>query len=226
MDDHSNRILFQQAIFEGISQRYEEELAENTESADCSKKHIARMRRFFKLLRRGTTTAKRLKRVLAAALIAAAVLLAGCTVYIFRGSVWESVVKIYKDHIEISLNQDDGKNDQPIKDIYAIGYMPEGYELKTDRSTPGIIYRVWENAESDRINFEQYSLFNSDILLNAEDGSTTMVECNGWEVYCRQYEDSCYYIWVDRSYYLMISVRRNVPREEVLRIIESIEVKE
>jgi hypothetical protein len=223
--DRSNRFLFQQAIFEGLSQRYEEELAENTENADCSKKHIARMRRFFKLLRSGTTTAKRLKRVLAAALIAAAVLLAGCTVYIFRGSVWESVVKIYKDHIEISFNRDNKGNSKPVEDIYAIGYMPEGYELKTDRSTPGIIYRVWENAESDRINFEQYSLFNSDILLNAEDGSTTMVECNGWEVYCRQYEDSCYYIWVDRSYYLMISVRGNVPRDEVLRIIESIELK-
>ena len=226
MDDHSNRILFQQAIFEGISQRYEEELAENTESADCSKKHIARMRRFFKLLRSGTTTAKRLKRVLAAALIAAAVLLAGCTVYIFRGSVWESVVKIYKDHIEISFNRDHTGNDKPIEDIYSLGYMPEGYELKTDRSNPGIVYRVWKNAESDRISFEQYSLFNSDILLNAEDGSTTIFECAGWEVYCRQYEDSCYYIWVDKDYYLTIFTNGNVPREEVIRIIEGIEVKE
>ena len=226
MDDHSNRILFQQAIFEGISQRYEEELAENTESADCSKKHIARMRRFFKLLRSGTTTAKRLKRVLAAALIAAAVLLAGCTVYIFRGSVWESVVKIYKDHIEISFNRDNMGNDKPLEDIYSLGYMPEGYELKTDRSNPGIVYRVWKNGESDRISFEQYSLFNSDILLNAEDGSTTIFECAGWEVYCRQYEDSCYYIWVDKDYYLTIFTNGNVPREEVERIIEGIEVKE
>ena len=226
MDDHSNRILFQQAIFEGLSQRYEEELAENTENADCSKKHIARMRRFFKLLRSGTTTAKRLKRVLAAALIAAAVLLAGCTVYIFRGSVWESVVKIYKDHIEISFNRDHMGNDKPLEDIYSLGYMPEGYEFKTDRSTPGTICRVWKNADENSIGFEQYSLFHTDIRLNNEDGSTTIFECGEWEIYCRQYEDSCYYIWIDRDYYLIISIRGNVPREEVERIIESIEVKE
>lgn len=224
--DRSNRFLFQQAIFEGLSQRYEEELAENTENADCSQKHTLKMRKMLRSFCGDTMHRKRNLRAWVAGLIAAAILLAGCTVYIFRGSVWDSIVKVYENYIEISLNQDDGKNDQPIKDIYSLGYMPEGYELKTDRSNPGIIYRVWENAESDRINFEQYSLFNSDILLNAEDGSTTMVECNGWEVYCRQYEDSCYYIWVDRSYYLTISVRGNVPRDEVLRIIESIEVKE
>ncbi len=224
--DRSNRFLFQQAIFEGLSQRYEEELAENTENADCSKKHTLKMRKILRSFCGDTMHRKRNLRAWVAGLIAAAILLAGCTVYIFRGSVWDSIVKVYKNYIEISLNQDEGKNDQPVEDIYAIGYMPEGYEFKTDRSNPGMIYRVWKNAESDRISFEQYSLFNTGILLNAEDGSTTIVECGGWEIYCRQYEDSCYYIWVDRTYYLMISVRGNVPRDEVLRIIESIEVKE
>ena len=226
MDDHSNRILFQQAIFDGISQKYDEELAVNEESALCSKKHLAKMRKILKPLRFNATNVNSPKRALIAALIAAALLLAGCTVYIFRGSVWESVVKIYKDHIEISFNRDHMGNDKPLEDIYSLGYMPEGYELKTDRSNPGIVYRVWKNAESDRISFEQYSLFNSDILLNAEDGSTTIFECAGWEVYCRQYKDSCYYIWVDKDYYLTIFTNGNVPREEVIRIIEGIEVKE
>lgn len=223
--DRSNRFLFQQAIFEGLSQRYEEELAENTENADCSQKHTLKMRKMLRSFCGDTVPRKRNLRAWVAALVAAAILLAGCTVYIFRGSVWDSIVKIYENYIEISLNQNNKGNSKPVEDIYAIGYMPEGYEFKTDRSTPGTIYRVWENAESDHISFEQYNLFTTGIRLNAEDGSTTMVECNGWEVYCRQYEDSCYYIWVDRSYYLMISVRGNVPRDEVLRIIESIELK-
>jgi hypothetical protein len=47
--DRSNRFLFQQAIFEGLSQRYEEELAENTENADCSQKHTLKMRKMWKL---------------------------------------------------------------------------------------------------------------------------------------------------------------------------------
>ena len=223
--DRSNRILFQQAIFEGLSQRYEEELAENTENADCSQKHTLKMRKILRSFCGDTMHRKRNLRAWVAGLIAAAILLAGCTVYIFRGSVWDSIVKIYKDHIEISLNQNNKGNSKPVEDIYAIGYMPEGYELKTDRSNPGTVYRVWKNGESDSISFEQYSLFNSDILLNAEDGSTTIFECAGWEVYCRQYEDSCYYIWVDKDYYLTIFTNGNVPREEVLRIIESIEVK-
>ena len=223
--DRSNRFLFQQAIFEGLSQRYEEELAENTENADCSPKHTLKMRKMLRSFCGDTMHRKRNLRAWVAALVAAAILLAGCTVYIFRGSVWESVVKIYKDHIEISFNRDNKGNSKPVEDIYAIGYMPEGYELKTDRSNPGIVYRVWKNGESDSISFEQYSLFNSDILLNAEDGSTTIFECAGWEVYCRQYEDSCYYIWVDKDYYLTIFTNGNVPREEVLRIIESIELK-
>ena len=225
MADHCNRILFQQAIFDGISQKYEEELAVNEESVLCSKKHKTIMRNFLYPLRFSATNVNRSKRTLIAVLVASIILLAGCTVYIFRGSVWD-VVKIYKDHIEISFNRDNMGNDKPVEDIYSLGYMPEGYELKTDHSNPGIVYRVWKNAESDRISFEQYSLFNSDILLNAEDGSTTIFECAGWEVYCRQYEDSCYYIWVDKDYYLTIFTNGNVPREEVIRIIEGIEVKE
>ena len=226
MDDNSNRILFQQAIFDGISQKYGEELAVNEESALCSKKHLAKMRKILKPLRFNATNVNSPKRALIAALIAAAILLAGCTVYIFRESVWDSIVKVYKDHIEISLNRDHMGNDKPLEDIYSIGYMPEGYEFKTDRSTPGTIYRVWKNADENSISFEQYSLFHTDVLLNNEDGSTTIFECGGWEIYCRQYDDSCYYIWIDRDYYLTIFIRGNVPREEVERIIESIEVKE
>ena len=184
------------------------------------------MRKILKPLRFNATNVNSPKRALIAALIAAALLLAGCTVYIFRGSVWESVVKIYKDHIEISLNRDHRGNDKPLEDIYSIGYMPEGYELKTDHSNPGIVYRVWKNADENRISFEQYSLFHTDIRLNNEDGSTTIFECGGWEIYCRQYDDSCYYIWIDRDYYLTIFIRGNVPREEVERIIEGIEVKQ
>ncbi len=225
MDDHCNKILFQQAIFDGIAQKYEEELAENTENADCSKKHTAKMRKILKSFRGDTVHCKRNRRTWISALLAAAVLLAGCSFYIFRGAVLDFMVKVYEDYIEISIDKDGKGQSTPVEDIYSIGYMPKGYELETDISNPCTVTRVWKNAEGNRISFEQYGLINSDIRLNGEEGETTVFEHAGWEIYCRRYTDSRYYIWVDRTYYLTVCVRGNVPEEEILRIIAGIEVK-
>ena len=225
MDDHCNKTLLQQAIFDGICQKYGEELAENTENADCSKKHIAKMRKLLKLFRGGVANSKRHRRAWIAALLAAAVLLAGCSAYIFREEALDFVVMIYKNNILISYDKQENENNQTVKDIYSVGYMPEGYELKIDISNPGLVNRDWENADGSSIRFEQYSLTNSSIHLNGEDGETTVFEHGEREIYCRRYTDSRYYIWIDRPYYLMLSVQGNVPEEEILRIIDGIEIK-
>ena len=84
MKNCSNQILFRRAVWEGICQRYDEELAMSEESAACSETHRLKMFRILRLHGEKANGMVLRKRALIAILIAAALLLAGCTVYAFR----------------------------------------------------------------------------------------------------------------------------------------------
>ena len=195
MDEHNNRILLKQAILEGMSQKYEEEMALNEETADCSKQHYVKMRRLLNLHGTNVINTKFNKRALIAILIATALLLAGCAVYVYREVIADFIVEIYDDHINI-FHEEQG-NDQQIEQIYAVHYIPEGYELKREILNPGMVHYMFKNTAGETIIFEQCNLSGSDFFLNGEQGSTLILEHNQIKIYYRQFDHSHYYIWSD-----------------------------
>ena len=224
MDEHNNRILLKQAILDGMSQKYEEEMALNEETADCSKQHYVKMRRILNSHGTNVINMKFNKRALIAILIAAALLLAGCSVYVFHEAISDFIVEIYDDHINI-FHEERNNDIKPIESFYSLKYIPEGYELKTDVCNSGMVYYVWENLSGERISFKQISLSGNDILLNVENVSTTTIESNQLKIYCRQFEDSCYYIWSEEIYCFTLFIRGTLAQDEVIRIIDNIDIK-
>ena len=223
MDEHNNRIFLKQAILDGMSQKYEEEMALNEETADCSKQHYVKMRRILNLHGPNVSNMKFNKRALIAILIAAALLLAGCAVYVYREVIADFIVEIYDDHINI-FHEEQG-NDQQIEQIYAVHYIPEGYELKREILNPGMVHYMFKNTAGETIIFEQCNLSGSDFFLNGEQGSTLILEHNQIKIYYRQFDHSHYYIWSDGTYVLSITSKTKLDQHEIIQIIDNLEIK-
>jgi hypothetical protein len=157
-------------------------------------------------------------------LIAAALLLAGCAVYVYREVISDFIAEIYDDHIEI-FHGERNENSNPIEKIYLLHYVPEGYKLKMEISNPSKVYYIWENEAGDMISFDQISQSGQNILLNGEFGSTKIIEHNKFKIYCREFGDSCYYIWSDGTYFLTIFASGNLGLDEIIRIIDNLKIK-
>lgn len=225
MDEHNNRIFLKQAILDGMSQKYEEEMALNEETADCSKQHYVKMRRILNLHGTNVINMKFNKRALIAILIAAALLLAGCSVYVFHEAIFDFIEEIYDDYIRISYNADLESNDEKIENIYLLHYIPEGYELKEDLSNPGMVYYLWQNNTGETIIFKQFTLSDFEFLSDGENGSTIIFEYNQLKIYCRKIDNSYHYIWSDGYYALALHSSVEWDENEIIKIIDNLEIK-
>lgn len=225
MDEYNNRILLKQAILDGMSQKYEEEMALNEETADCSKQHYVKMRRILKLHGTNVINMKFKKRALIAILIAAALLLAGCSVYVFREAIFDFIEEIYDDYIRVSYDEDRKGDEEKIEHIYTAQYVPEGYELKRETSNSLIVYYMWESTAGETLSFEQYILLNTDFILDAEKGSTLIIEYNHLKIYCKQINNSYYYIWSDGTYAFSLAASAELDKNEVIQIIDNLKIK-
>lgn len=225
MDELSNKSLFQQAIFDGISQKYDEELSTNEETTDCSQKHYLKMSRILNFRIVNESNKKFNKRTLIAILIAAALLLTSCSVYIFREQIFDFIEEIYDKYIKVSYNEEQKDDGETIEEVYAANYVPEGYELKEEVSNPLMVYYMWENAASETIVFEQFNLSSSAFLLDGEQGSTMIFEHNQLKIYCRQIDNSYYYIWSDGYYAITVNSSVELDKNELIKMIDNIEIK-
>ena len=225
MDEHNNRILLKQAILEGMSQKYEEEMALNEENADCSKRHYVKMQRILKLHGTNVINMNFNKRTLIAILIAAALLLAGCSVYVFHEAIFDFIEEIYDDYIRVSYDADLESDEEKIENIYEVHYVPVGYEIKENVANPGMVYYMWENSAGEIIVFKQFNLSDSEFLLDGEQGETTVFEHNQLKIYCRKIDDSYHYIWSDGEYTLVINSSVKWDKNEIIKIIDNLEIK-
>lgn len=225
MDELSNKSLFQRAIFDGISQKYDEELSTNEETTDCSQKHYLKMSRILNFRIVNEANKKFNKRTLIAILIAAALLLTSCSVYIFREQIFDFIEEIYDKYIKVSYNEEQKGDGETIEEVYAVNYVPEGYELKEEISNPLMVYYMWENAAGETIVFEQFNLSSSEFLLDGEQGSTMIFEHNQLKIYCRQIDNSYYYIWSDGYYAITVNSSVELDKNELIKMIDNIEIK-
>lgn len=222
---HSDRVLFKKAILEGISKKYEKELSLNQETVNCSEKHYSKMN---EILNRGETYEKNKKfnrHTWIAILIAAALLLTSCSVYIFREQIFDFIEEIYDKYIKVSYNEEQKGDGETIEEVYAVNYVPEGYELKEEISNPLMVYYMWENAAGETIVFEQFNLSSSEFLLDGEQGSTMIFEHNQLKIYCRQIDNSYYYIWSDGYYAITVNSSVELDKNELIKMIDNIEIK-
>ena len=227
MTTSENMKLFQQALWEATGNVYDRELAECTEDAKCSRRHYAKMRRILGVaVLPATTRTTRIKRRVIAALVAAVLLLTGCTVYAYREKIRTLMETIFDNHVEVKYNEgEELPTEATISEYYTLGYVPEGYELTKTYQRPIYVKYEWTNSEDIYITFEQCHVDSGLFVMDNEIEGWDVVQIGECKVHHR-ISDAYYYLWNDGVYAYRLTTSE-LWEEQVLRdMIENLRIKE
>lgn len=210
--DKSNLDLFKQALNEAVSNKFDKMAAECTEEIVYSEKHKLTMR----TIMYGKVSTKRAlppktKRAIAI-LIAVALLLTSCAI-IFRNEIRE----VFKEFF-VSLTYEGGEEaDETIKEVYSLGYVPDGYTLEMQEITPLRAQYKYSNQNGDSIHFEQRALTYSDYYIDSESGYSKIEEIEEYDVYYRFTGTNHLYVWNMGNYYTSIKSSAQLSTDEIGR---------
>lgn len=218
--DKNNLELFKKALSEGVSNRFDKIAAECTEKIVCSDKHNLAMQTivYGKTDTKRTLTPKA-KRIIAI-LVAAALALTSCGI-IFRNEIRE----IFEEFFVMVTYRSDDANDNKIKDIYQLGYIPEGYSLKDEKIRPVRIQYEFQNKNGDYIWFEQKAIDGTDLFVDNEKGYSRINEISNYEIYHRYTNRNHLYVWSDSKYSMYLKSNIKLSTEELLLILSGITIK-
>lgn len=218
--DKSNLELFQQAINEGLSNKFDKMAAECTEKIVYSERHkLAMQTIIYGKANTKRTLSPKMKRVIAI-LVAAALLLTSCGI-IFRNEIRE----IFKDFFVSLTYESDAESNKVIDKIYILSYLPEGYVLEKEDISNTVIRYQWINNSSETIYFEQRPLTQSNLFIDTESGYSQIKEIEEYDVYYRFTNRYHHYIWNIENYSMIIKSKAPLLNEEIVLIIDGITIK-
>lgn len=221
--DKTERELFGRALNEALSRKYERELAECQETAQCSEAHIQRMNEIIGQSARAERRKGRRKWIVAL-LVAAALLLTACTVYAYHEELRTFIERVHDSHIQVTY---DHETDAPSADMlaenYMLSYVPDGYVLTGELYLSTLSRCAWENSEGEYIKFEQCVLDSTNFALDVMLGETTVISCENFDVYCRS-SDTYTYIWNDGIYSFKIKSSVPLTEDVLICIIEGAQI--
>ncbi len=218
----TDRELFARAVNEGVMSRMELDLAEFEGKVTCSKSHYRRISEIIGYRVGPSEKRTSFKRAVVVALIAAALLLAGCAAVVYKDRIGDFFVEIFDKHIKGSFAEGSENNNEIIEEYYSLSYVPEGYELVEEIMNPGLVRYKWVNSEGNTIVFEQLPLTETQFTLDAEEGNSYIITKEGEDIYCRIIDKTIYYIWTDGEYSLTIKADENLSTAELEKIIDGI----
>ena len=218
--DKTNLELFQQALNEGLSNRFDSLAEEYTGEIVCSRKHKLAMRTIVYGKAGGARAwSPRMRRVVAI-LVAAALLLTSCGI-IFRNEIREVF-----DELFVSLYfKDDSEAPRTIEEIYTLVYVPEGYVLEEELKDSLAVKYVFKNENNDVLVFDQ-GVIHGEFVIDSEEGYSEFVAVREKRVYYRFTGKNHNYIWSDGKYVMSIVVEEDFQKEEIIRIIEEMTTKQ
>ena len=221
--NQADRDLFRQALKEAFIRKFDRELENCPFSADCSEEHVSKMEAIVENSARAEDRKKRRKWIVAL-LVAAALLLTACTVYAYRGEIREFVEKVYEEHIRVTYyDADQHLQTGNITEHYTLGYVPEGYVLESEHYWTSASKVKWVNEQDQHIVFEQHILDGSNFSMDSEYGQTSVVLCEGIEVYCLITNRTCY-MWNDGTYVYRIFSSVKLSDNELAHMISELKI--
>lgn len=218
--DKSNLELFQQAINEGLSNKFDKMAAECTEEIVYSERHkLAMQTIIYGKANTNRTLSPKIKRIIAI-LVAAALLLTSCGI-IFRNEIRE----IFKDFFVSLTYESDAESNKVIDKIYMLSYLPEGYVLEKEDISNTVIRYQWINNSSETIYFEQRPLTQSNLFIDTESGYSQIKEIEEYDVYYR-FNDK-YYLYIHNIDKYLITIKSSVKftNQEIVLILDGITTK-
>jgi hypothetical protein len=219
--------LFKRAILEALSQKYEQELAGCREDAKCSREHYLRVSEITgSPLVQVMGKRRSIRRTFVAILIAAALLLAGCTAYVYRNAIKDFFEEVYDTHIKVFYSGEQTDNELYIKEFYSLSYVPEGYQLVREVKNEVCVQYIWESQTGNTLVFEQKLIKESDYFIDSDIENMLCTEYNGISVYLRSNNNVWLYLWNDGKYAMSIDSEQKLSDEVLERIIDGILILE
>ena len=220
----SGKEIFSRAVIDGFEEKYREGLAVSaSESGEFSRTHARRMSSIIgSKVKFVADKHTRIKRAALAALIAAALLLAGCAAIVYKEQIGDFFVEIHDTYIKGDYIKDEDANNQIIEEYYTLTYVPEGYELVEEYSDAFGAQSVWKNDKEKSIIFEQSPINSVKYTIDGENGFTDTYILGENTVYCRIIDETYYYIWNNEKYAFSLYSDTEINEEEIIQIIDGI----
>ena len=227
MTESSNMQLFQKAIWEATCNVYERELAACEPDVKCSRRHYARMRKILGVaVLPATTRAAKIKRCVIAALVAAVLLLTGCTVYAYREEIRTLMETIFDDHVEAKYNEgEELPTEATIVEYYTLGYVPEGYELTKMFERPSQTKYRWSGQDGAYILLEQCHVDSGLFGMDNEIQGWEVMQIGNHNVHHRA-SDAYYYLWNDGVYAYRLTTSELWNEQVLGTMIDNLRIKE
>ena len=219
-------LLLQKALWEASANVYERELAECEQDAKCSRQHYAKMKKILGVAILPATSRKmKIKRRIVAALIAAVLLLTGCTTYAYREEIRAIIETIFDNHVEIKYNdKEQSTSADTIDKYYILGYVPDGYELTKTYEQPSQTKYKWSNSNGEYIILEQCHVDSALFVMDNEVEDWKVVQIGNHKMQHRV-SDVYYYLWNDGVYAYRLTTSVLWEEQELLRIIDNLQIK-
>lgn len=215
--------LFKEALTEGVSRHFQNEIDSFEGEVVISERHKRAMRAIFDGAQVRPFVWPSARAKIAAAALAASILLASCAVA-YRDEIRIFVEKVYEDYISVSFENPDEAPKQ-IEEYYGLTYIPEGYYIKDHNQLSLSNRYILENDKGEEIVFAQTVLAKTSIL-DSEHGDHYMIYINGKEIYCSVNATQYRYMWNDGRYALAIESQSPLDEDVLGKIIEGIKVQE
>lgn len=219
----NEKALFQNALTDAYSQIYDRELLDSDENAQATEDHKLKIRQ---IINDSLRHEKQIlvKKAIIGILVAALLLLIGCTAYIHRNTIGKYIEEFYDKHMKITVAHESNTSDM-IAVYYAPTYIPDGYSANKELYTTAGSYYRWSNSEGQAITFEQYPPSRINHLLDSESGETTIWIYENIEIYRRENGASHTYIWSNNNGSFKMVLSSDLPEGEVCLIINSMTAK-
>ena len=203
---------------------YERLDIDSTEKIHCSEEYTRNMEKLIRAQKRPlwnyTNTVG--KKVAVIALVILLAFGASMSVSAVRKPVVEFIVNVYERFVEIFFGEDDMMEAPCGMDtIYALGNLPEGYELVESEIGRTHTKFVWQNKKCQKIIFSQYTLYGME---------TIDVEKSAFKIFClddRQIgyaykHDMHKLFWMDDMYFYALCIQSEFLEQDVVDMVESI----
>lgn len=216
----TNMEIFKQALEDAVSCQFDELAAACDEEIVFSERHLLAMRAIlYGKADKIRTRPYGMKRVIAI-LIAAALLLASC------GAIFRNEIREVFEEFFVKLTYDGAEeSNKTIKDVYVLGYVPEGYVLEKERIEKTFTQYKFVNKVGETLRFEQHALTFSNYYIDRENGYSQINEIEDYEVYYRFTGTNHVYVWGIENYSMKIKSSVELSSDELILIIDKIKIK-
>ena len=161
-------------------------------------------------------------------LIAAAIILTGCTaIKPVRMKIASFIVTVFDKGSSIGQSTDK-KAKTIITEFYTPAFIPDGYifvDEKITRYDDGTIFSrtlIYEKGEK-KLMFDQIPAHGG-MTINTENAEITKIKINGIECLYARKTDHIYVAWENEGYKFLLTLHEDISENTIIKIIESVKL--